>query len=165
MAHQLQKDLVNDIGSNFFSLIADEYTDINNYEQLTVCLQWIDDTLEEHEDFLGIYLIPDIASDTVVSVIKDAFIRLQLSLQNCWGQCYNGACNMLGKSSGVKIWESVPPELKSLPYMLFKKQYKALNTDHSLTASCIRYAGHHFFPVILICTYVLITLNMRPTPN
>ena len=79
MAHQVQKDSVNDIGSNFFSMIADGYTDINNYEQLTICLQWIDDTLEEHEDFLGIYLIPDIASDTVVSVIKDAFIRLQLS--------------------------------------------------------------------------------------
>ena len=39
--------------------------------------------------------------DTVVSVIKDAFIRLQLSLQNCRGQCYDGASNMLGKRSGV----------------------------------------------------------------
>ena len=50
---------------------------------------------------MSFYLIPDIASDTVVSVIKDAFIRLQLSLQNCRGQCYDGAINMLGKRSGV----------------------------------------------------------------
>ena len=97
MAHQVQKDLVNDIGSNFLSMIADECTDINNQEQLTICLQWIDDTLEEHEDFLGIYLIP------VVSVIKDAFIRLQLSLQNCRGQCYDGASNMLGKRSSLSV--------------------------------------------------------------
>ena len=70
MAHQVQRDLVNDIRSNFFSIIADEYTDINNQEQLTICLRWVDDTLEAHEDFLGLYLIPDIASDIVVSVIK-----------------------------------------------------------------------------------------------
>ena len=73
----------------------------NNQEQLTICLRFVDDTLEAHEDFLGFYQIPDIASDTVVSAIKDAFIRLQLSLQNCRGQCYDGASNMLGKRSGV----------------------------------------------------------------
>ena len=56
MAHQVQRDLVNDIGSNFFSIIADEYTDINNQEQLTICLRWVDDTLEAHEDFLGLIL-------------------------------------------------------------------------------------------------------------
>ena len=101
MAHQVQRDLVNDIGSKVFSIIADECTDINNQEELTICLRWVDTTLEAHEDFLGFHLIPDIASDTVVSVIKDAFIRLQLSLQNCRGQCYDGASNMLGKRSGI----------------------------------------------------------------
>ena len=57
--------------------------------------------LEVHEDFLGFYRIPNIASDTVVSVIKDTFTRLQLSFQYCRGQCYDGASNMLGKKSGV----------------------------------------------------------------
>ena len=28
------------------------------------------------------------------------------------------------KFFAVKIWESVPPEFKRFPYMLFKKQYK-----------------------------------------
>ena len=28
------------------------------------------------------------------------------------------------KFSTMRIWESVPPEFKRLPYMLFKKQYK-----------------------------------------
>ena len=28
------------------------------------------------------------------------------------------------KLSPIKIWESVPPELKCFPYLLFKKQYK-----------------------------------------
>ena len=36
------------------------------------------------------------------------------------------------KFSAIKIWESVPPELKRLPYMLFKMQYKRflLGTQH-----------------------------------
>ena len=42
-----------------------------------------------------------IQSDTIVHVIKDTFIRLQLSLSNCRGQCYDRASNMLGKKSGV----------------------------------------------------------------
>ena len=36
------------------------------------------------------------------------------------------------KSSAPKVWESIPPELKSLPYTAFKKQYKQflLNTQN-----------------------------------
>ena len=101
MAHQLLRDIVKDIGSNVFSIIADEYTDIGNKEQLTICLRWIDDQLEVHEDFLGFYNIPNIQSTMIVQVIKDALIRLQLLLTNCRGQCYDGASNMLGKRSGV----------------------------------------------------------------
>ena len=101
LAHQLLRDLVKNIGSNFFSIIADEYTDVGNQEQLTICLRWVDDQLEAYEDFLGFYNIPNIQSSTIVPVIKDALIRLQLSLSNCRGQCYDGASNMLGKRSGV----------------------------------------------------------------
>ena len=54
-----------------------------------------------HEDFLGFYNIPNIQSNTIVSVIKDALVRLQLSLSYCRGQCYDGAGNMLGNRSGV----------------------------------------------------------------
>ena len=101
MAHQVLRDIVKDVGFNFFSLIADEYTDISNQEQLTLCLRWVDDHLEAHEDFLGFYNIPNIQSNTIVLVIKDALVRLQLSLSYCRGQCYDGASNMLGNRSGV----------------------------------------------------------------
>ena len=85
MAHQLLRDIVKDIGSNFFSIIVDEHTDIGNKEQSTICLRWIDDQLEVHEDFHGFYNIPNIQSTTIVQVIKEALIRLQLSLTNCIG--------------------------------------------------------------------------------
>lgn len=101
MANQLQRDLVRDIEKSFFSIIADEYTDISNKEQLVVCLRWVDLNLEAHEDFLGFYHIPNIASNTISSAIKDILVRLQLSLSQCRGQCYDGASNMMGIRSGV----------------------------------------------------------------
>ena len=97
MAHQVQRNLVSGIRGNYFSIIADEYANASNDEQLTICARCVDEMLDVHEDFLGFYKIPSIASETVVSVIKDTFIRLQLSFQYCRGQCYDGGSNMLGK--------------------------------------------------------------------
>ena len=74
--------MVSDIRSNYYSIICDEYTDISNKEQLTFCLCWIDEQFE-------------------AQAIKDILLRLQLSLADCRGQCYDGANNMLGSKSGV----------------------------------------------------------------
>ena len=103
-ANSIVRDIVSDIKSgscSWFALIADEYTDIANKEQLSICVRWIDNKLESHEDFLGFYEIPDIKSQTIDTILKDALIRLQLSLDQCRAQCYDGASNMLGKKSGV----------------------------------------------------------------
>jgi len=104
LSHDVIRSLVRDIKGgqcSYFSLISDEYTDIANNEQLTICLRWIDKNMDAQEDFIGFYEIPNIKATTIESVIKDALIRLQLSLDDCRGQCYDGASNMLGKKSGV----------------------------------------------------------------
>ena len=71
------------------------------------------ENLNAHEDFVGFYSIPHIASDIIVTTIKDILIRLQLSLSQCRGQCYDGASNMLGKKSGAakQIQECEPKAL------------------------------------------------------
>ena len=74
----------------------------------------------------GYYCFTAFISDTVVSVIKDAFIRLQLSLQNCRGQCYDCASNMLGKRSGVA---------KQIHYIQRKKAHPTHCHAHSLSLS------------------------------
>ena len=61
---------------NFFSLIADEYTNISKLEQLTTCCQWIDKHLDSHEDFVVFYHIPNTVASTIESVLKDVLIRL-----------------------------------------------------------------------------------------
>ena len=36
-----------------------------------------------------------------MSAIKDVLLKLQLSLVNCRGQCYDGASNIMGHKTGV----------------------------------------------------------------
>ena len=111
MSAQVLRDLIRDIGNNYFSIICDEYTDISNKEQLTVCLRWVDDDINAYEDFLGFYKIPDISANTITSVIKDSLLRLSLSLERCRGQYFDGASNMLGKKCGVaKQIQDIQPQ-------------------------------------------------------
>ena len=73
-----------------------------------------DDDLNAHEGFLGFYQIRNIESNTISSALQDILVRAQLSLNNCRGQCYDGASNMLGRKSGVaQQIQSMQP--KALP--------------------------------------------------
>ena len=66
------------------------------------CMRWVDDKFEPHEDFLGLYKVDDIQSNTIVAtLLHDILLHMNLSLTNCHGQCYNGANNMTGSRSGV----------------------------------------------------------------
>ena len=101
MAHQIVRDISENIRNSFYAIICDEYTDVSNKEQLTFCLRWVDDCFNIREEFLGFYEVKNIKSDTIVFAIKDILLRIQISLDKCRGQCYDGASNMLGKKSGV----------------------------------------------------------------
>ena len=101
IAHQILRDLTGEMRDSFYATICDEYTDISNKEQLTLCLRWVDEIFNIHEDFLGFYELENIKSDTIVLAIRDVLLRTQILLDNCRGQCYDGASNMLGKKSGV----------------------------------------------------------------
>ena len=66
-----------------------------------VCVGYDLYDLEVSEKFIGFYEIPGTESSTIVTVMEDILLRYQLNLDMCRGQCYGGASNMLGKSSGV----------------------------------------------------------------
>ena len=101
ISNQIIRNLLEPVRTCIFSIMCDEYTDISNKEQLTFCMRWVNDDLQVSEKFLGFYEIPNIRSNTIVAVMKDILIRYQLRLDMCRGHCYDGASNMLGKSSGV----------------------------------------------------------------
>ena len=81
--------------------MADECTDIANKEQFTICIRWVGEDLQDHEDFIGLYEVAGINADCLVQSIKDALLRINVQLSKCRGQCYDGASNMNGSRSGV----------------------------------------------------------------
>lgn len=124
--HDVQNELLNNMATEvlrlklsaiqerkFFSIIADEGTDVSNVEQLSFCLRSVDSELTVSEDFVGFYELSNIKSETIVAAIKDILMRCHLNLNNCRGQTYDGANNMMGKRSGVstKILEEQPKAL------------------------------------------------------
>ena len=69
-----------------------------------ICIRWISNSdLEVHEDFIGLYMymIDDMCAETIVHIIKDALVWMNLGLNKCHYQCYNGASNMSGPRTGV----------------------------------------------------------------
>ena len=101
MSNQIMRNLLEPVRSCIFSVMYDEYTEVSNKEQLMFCMRWVNNDPEVSEKFLGFYEIPDMKSRTIVTVMKDTLLRYQLNLDMCRGQCYDGASNMLGKSSGA----------------------------------------------------------------
>lgn len=102
MANQAISKILDSVRENgYFALACDEYTDVSNKEQLAICVRSVDSNLDAREDFLGFYEVDDIGSNTIVATIKDALIRMQLSLSDCRGQTYDGASTMLGRKTGV----------------------------------------------------------------
>ena len=80
--------------------MVDEVTDVSNDEQFVLCLRSVDDDLVPHEDLIDLCKVPNICADTLVSCIRDALIRMNLSRNKCRGQCYDGVSNIAGAKTG-----------------------------------------------------------------
>ena len=81
VAQVLREKLATIPDCKFFSIMADEDTDINILEQLSFCARTVDDHLNVDEDFLAFYEIDNIKSETVVKAIKairfaEVFLKL-----------------------------------------------------------------------------------------
>ena len=102
MALQVLRKVMGDIQEAvYFTVMIDEITDQSNREQVVLVLRWVDETLEAHEEFIGLYMTSSITADSLVSIIKDTLLRMNLKIQHCRGQCYDGASTMSGAKNGV----------------------------------------------------------------
>jgi hypothetical protein len=75
-------------------LLADETTDASNRQQLVVCIRWIDDGLQAHEDFIGLYKIDNTKASTPAESIKDVVVGLNRLL-----------ASVVSSASKAKKWE------------------------------------------------------------
>ena len=103
MTLYLVRQICRNVATNgFYTIMADECTDVLNKEQFTICLRWVDEELVDHEDVLGLYKVDAIDAGSLVHAIDDVLInRAHLSYGQCRGQCYDGTSNMTGSTSGV----------------------------------------------------------------
>ena len=92
---QISRSLSNGV---HFCIIANEITDSSNREQLVVCLRWVDDA---QEDFWGYIKCQTLPPTLIVKCLREVLIWMNLNINNCRGQCYDGASNMKGHKKGV----------------------------------------------------------------
>ena len=88
---------------DFYSIMCDEATDFKNVSELVVCLRWMDDELEAHDEFIGLKSMPSTDADSIVRELKDVLLRMHLKLNKCRGECYGGCPTMSGSKSGVAV--------------------------------------------------------------
>ena len=81
--------------------MVDETTDISYHEQVVVCMRWVSANFKVQEDFIGLGQVDQIDAGTLVTVIKDTFLRMNISLNKLRSQYYDGAATMAGLKSGV----------------------------------------------------------------
>ena len=84
-------------------------TDSANKEQMIIYVRWVNSQLELHEEFIGLYYVDDITTATIVHVLKDTVLHLNLSMSMCCAQCYDATSNMKKIAKEIKVLE--PREL------------------------------------------------------
>ena len=97
----LQQLLLEIRKAGWFSLIADETTDVSYKEQLCIAIKWVDNLFQNNEMPLELINIPKADADTITHVIKDFLIRMSLPIGKCRGQAYDRAANMSGHINEV----------------------------------------------------------------
>lgn len=65
MTLKISRDTAKDINKIvFYCIMADEVKNSANKEQFVICFRWIDDLVEVHEDYIGLYYVDNIRKKT-----------------------------------------------------------------------------------------------------
>ena len=97
-----------------FSILADEASDTSVKEQLSLVIRFVDEYSNIREEFLGfLYCEDGTSGKTISDFILREMSKLEINVNNCRGQGYDGAGNMLGKNKGAaaRILEMNPKAL------------------------------------------------------
>ena len=103
MGQTVLRQILEEIKSTlWFSLIADEASDISHNEHISISIRWVNSSYGINEDTLGLVQLPNTKALTLFTVIKDVLIRCSLPISQCRGQAFDGASNMSGIRNGVQ---------------------------------------------------------------
>lgn len=66
--------------AEFYVIMTGETYDITNTKQLMTCIRWVDEDLSSREEFIGIHSWEITNANTIVKVIKNILLRMNISL-------------------------------------------------------------------------------------
>lgn len=104
LADQVRQKIVQNVqAAKWYTVIADEVTDVSNKEQLSIVLRYIDgDSQSVREDLVGfVECDMGISGRSLANKIISYLEELGLDLNNLRGQAYDGAGNMAGSVNGT----------------------------------------------------------------
>jgi len=103
MSRYILQNLSNEIrDSRYFAILADEAADIANKENLSIVIRFVDASNTIREEFAGFYQCNEgTTGEAIKNVILKVIADMGLCMDDCRGQCYDGAGNMAGEYNGA----------------------------------------------------------------
>lgn len=101
----LWKSKISVRSARWFSVMADECTDVSTLKQMSMCFRFVDECNrhqpEIREEFVGFVKLQNTYADTIYKKIMDFIKDCNLDVANLRGQGYDGASVMADKVTGV----------------------------------------------------------------
>ncbi|XP_057538192.1 uncharacterized protein LOC130815725 [Amaranthus tricolor] len=102
-AKETTKRIIEEVGDGYFSILADESSDVSQKEQLALVLRFVNrESGSVVERFLGIVHVGDTTALSLKDAILSLLMEYSLSPSMIRGQGYDGASNMRGEINGLK---------------------------------------------------------------
>ena len=94
----------------YWSVMADETTDVSATEQMSICIRFVNSNMEVCEEFLGFVKLTKMDAQSVFDVLIPTLEGWGLDLTALVGQGYDGAAVMSGSNNGLqkKVSDAYP---------------------------------------------------------
>ena len=103
ISHVLEQTLLEQLkSSTYFSIMADETTDIASMEELSICCRWLFRG-EPVEHYLGIVHAHEVNAEAITRYLLQFLNERGLSLDKLRGLGFDGASTMSGARTGVQV--------------------------------------------------------------
>ena len=99
----ISEKIVNDIKeSKFFTIIADEAADSSHKEQMALVLRFVDKNMDIREEFIAFLQCKwGLSGENLAKLLLGALNDLDLPIEDCRGQGYDGAGSVAGCVKGL----------------------------------------------------------------
>ncbi|WVZ55239.1 hypothetical protein U9M48_005925 [Paspalum notatum var. saurae] len=101
-ALETRKKIIEELGEEYYAILADESSDISHKERLALCLRFVDRLGKPCEHFIGVVHVDDTTSLSLKKAIESKLVSHGLTMTQIRGQGYDGASNMKGEIRGLK---------------------------------------------------------------